>query len=71
MSFCSLQIMFNLCIEASAVNPTEMDRMLVDHIADMEDGAKRLDRLSQEISKAMDQLLAKWAASNGWLVSGT
>jgi len=52
------------------MTPTEMDRLLINHIADMEDGAKRLNRLSGEISKAMDELLAKWAESNNWVVSG-
>jgi len=45
----------------------ELDEMLVRHLADMDDGATRLEAISTKVGDAMDELTGKWTTDHGWL----
>jgi len=45
----------------------ELDRMLIEHLGDLDDGASRMERLQEEIAKAIDDLIEEWATAKGWV----
>ena len=46
--------------------PNELDRMLIEHLGDIDDGARRLEILQDKIAAAIDDLVQEWATAKGW-----
>ncbi|AKI02675.1 hypothetical protein IMCC20628_03995 [Hoeflea sp. IMCC20628] len=44
----------------------QLDKMLIEHLADLDDGARRLDILQDKIAEAIDDLVKEWTTAKGW-----
>lgn len=44
----------------------ELEELLVKHVGDLDDGAKRLTAVSMRVGEAMDELTADWALEQQW-----
>jgi len=49
------------------MNSPNLERLLIEHLADLDDGVKRLRRLSNYIGKEMQMVVDAWARNNGWV----
>lgn len=45
---------------------TNLERLLIEHLADLDDGVKRLQRLQNFIGSKMQLAVDNWAKTNGW-----
>jgi hypothetical protein len=45
----------------------ELDKLLVQHIADLDEGARRLELLQSKIAEIIDDLCGTWISSAGWI----
>jgi len=45
----------------------ELDRLIIEHIADLDEGAKRLQLLQTKVAEAIDTLVQDWAEDKGWI----
>lgn len=46
----------------------ELDALLVRHIADLDDGVRRLTQIERAVGDEIDSLAAKWGGDNDWVV---
>lgn len=44
----------------------ELDKLLILHLADLDEGAKRLELLQKRIGDELDKLVRDWAKQKGW-----
>jgi hypothetical protein len=47
--------------------PNELDRLLIEHLADLDDGARRLELLQDRVADAIDHVVADWTDDKNWL----
>lgn len=47
----------------------QIDKLLIENIADMDEGAQRLDALSVNIAESMDDIVQDWAEKNEWMAT--
>lgn len=45
----------------------ELDKLIIEHIADLDEGAKRLQLISSKVGDAIDSVVQDWAAAHGWI----
>ncbi|MBO9127947.1 MULTISPECIES: hypothetical protein [unclassified Rhizobium] len=48
---------------------SELDKLLVLHVGDLDEGVRRFEALQLKISAAVDKVIQEWAESNGWVSS--
>ena len=46
---------------------TELDKLLIDHLADLDDAIMRVGILDAKVTAAIDGIAEEWAAQNGWV----
>jgi hypothetical protein len=44
----------------------ELDRLIVDHLVDIDAAAMRLTMVEREVFRALDVMAEEWAKKNGW-----
>lgn len=49
------------------MDSAELDRLLIEHLGDLDDGAKRLEMLQNTVAEAVDDLVEEWTKTKGWL----
>jgi len=45
----------------------ELDRLIIEHIADLDEGAKRLELISLKVAEEIDSLVRDWASEQEWI----
>lgn len=45
----------------------ELNKLLIEHLGDLDDGARRLEMLQQEVAEEIDDIFDKWVTEKGWI----